>query len=127
MRASGRDIRVASHAEVRPEWRLHACPLWLATPTRATRRSSRRRAEEGILPTFRSLPGFKAYTVIESEGEIFSFSAWETAEQADAADIAVTDWVAENMAGDVQLIEKRFGDVLISTTLGISTAAAARV
>ena len=85
------------------------------------------KAEEGILPTFKSLPGFKAYSVIESDGEIFSFSAWETAEQADAADIAVTDWVAENMAGDVQLIEKRFGDVLISTTLGISTTTAARV
>ena len=85
------------------------------------------KAEEGILPTFKSLPGFKAYTVIESEGEILSFSAWETAEQADAANIAVADWVAENMAGDVQLTESRFGEVLISTVLGVSTTAGARV
>lgn len=85
------------------------------------------KAEEGIVPIFKSLPGFKAYTVIESDGEIFSFSAWETAEQADAANIAVADWVAENMAGDVQLIESRFGEILVSTTLGISTTAGARV
>lgn len=85
------------------------------------------KAEEGFLPTFKSLPGFKAYSVIESEGEIFSFSAWETTEQAEAADIAVADWVAENVAGDVQLTESRFGEVLISTTLGVSTTAGARI
>ena len=85
------------------------------------------KAEEGILPTFKSLPGFKAYTVIESDGEIISFSGWETAEQADAANIAVADWVAENMSGDVQLIESRFGEILVSTALGVSTTAGARV
>jgi len=85
------------------------------------------KAEEGILPTFKSLPGFKAYSVIESDGEIFSFSAWETTEQAEAADIAVKDWVAENLAGEIQLTEARFGEILISTTLGISSTAAARV
>jgi hypothetical protein len=85
------------------------------------------KAEEGILPTFKSLPGFKAYSVIESDGEIISFSAWETGEQADAANSAVADWVAENMAGEIQLTESRFGEVLISTTLGVSTAAGASV
>lgn len=85
------------------------------------------KAEEGMLPTFKSLPGFKAYSVIESEGEIFSFSAWETTEQAEAADIAVKDWVAENLAGEIQLTESRFGEILISTTLGVSTTAGARV
>ena len=63
------------------------------------------KAEEGILPTFKSMPGFKAYLVIESEGEIFSFSGWETAEQAEQANIAVSDWVAENLAGELQLPE----------------------
>ena len=85
------------------------------------------KAEEGALPIFKSLPGFKAYSIIESDGEVFSFSAWETAEQADAANIAVGDWVAENLAGDVQLIESRFGDILVSTTLGVSTTTGARV
>jgi heme-degrading monooxygenase HmoA len=85
------------------------------------------KAEEGILPTFKSLPGFKAYSVTEADGEIFSFSAWETTEQAEAADIAVKDWVAENLAGDIQLTESHFGEILISTTLGVSTTAGARV
>lgn len=85
------------------------------------------KAEDGALPILKSMPGFKAYSIIESEGEVFSFSAWESAEQADAANIAVADWVAENLSGDVQLIESRFGEVLVSTTLGVSTAAGARV
>jgi hypothetical protein len=40
---------------------------------------------------------------------------------------AVADWVAENMAGDIQLTQSRFGEILISTTLGFSTTASARV
>jgi heme-degrading monooxygenase HmoA len=86
-----------------------------------------RKAEEGALPIFKSLPGFKAYTIIESDDEVFSFTAWETAEQAEAANIAVADWVAENLASDVQLTESRFGEVLMSTALGVSTTAGARV
>jgi hypothetical protein len=85
------------------------------------------KAEEGVLPIFKSLPGFKAYTVIESDGEIISFSGWESAEQADAANIAVADWVGENMADDLQLIESRFGEVLIGTALGVSATAGTRV
>ena len=60
-----------------------------------------RKAEEGALPIFKSLPGFKAYSIAESDGEIFSFSVWETFEQAEAANIAVADWVAENLADDI--------------------------
>ena len=41
--------------------------------------------------------------------------------------IAVADWVAENLAGEIRLTESRFGEVLFSTTLGISTTAGARV
>jgi hypothetical protein len=86
-----------------------------------------RKAEEGALPIFKSLPGFKAYTIAESDGELFSFTVWETADQAEAANIAVADWVAENLAGEVQLTESRFGEIHLSTTLGVSTAAGARV
>jgi N-acetylglutamate synthase-like GNAT family acetyltransferase len=86
-----------------------------------------RKAEDGILPTFKSMPGFKAYSVIESDGELISFSAWETAEQAEAANIAVADWVAENIGSEIQLIESRFGEVLLSTTLGVSSTTGARV
>ena len=86
-----------------------------------------RKAEEGALPIFKSLPGFKAYSIAQSDGEIFSFSVWETFEQAEAANIAVADWVAENLADDVQLIESRFGELLVATALGVSTATTARI
>jgi heme-degrading monooxygenase HmoA len=85
------------------------------------------KAEQGLLPIFQSQPGFKSYSVVESDGEIFSFSAWESAEQAEAANIAAADWVAENMSSDIQLTESRFGEILVSTTLGVGTTAGARV
>jgi len=84
------------------------------------------KAEEGLMPIFQSQPGFKAYSVIESDGEIFSFSAWGSAEQAEAANIAAADWVAENLSGDIQLTESHIGEILVSTTLGVSTTAGAR-
>ena len=82
------------------------------------------RAEEGMLPIFQAQPGFRAYSVIQSDGEIFSFSAWDSAEQAEAANAAAAGWVAENMT-DITLTEARIGEVLFSTTLGVSTKAGA--
>lgn len=82
-----------------------------------------RRAEEGMLPIFQSQPGFKAYSLIESDGEILSFSAWDSAEAAEAANAAAAGWVAENMASEIDLREARIGEVLLSTALGVSTAA----
>jgi len=80
------------------------------------------RAEEGVYPIFSSLPGFKAYSIADSDGEIFSMSVWETKEQAEAASAAVADWVAENMT-EIELKEARYGEILFSTLLGISTTA----
>ena len=85
-----------------------------------------RRAEEGMLPVFQAQPGFKAYSVAESEGEIFSFSVWDSAEQAEAANAAAAGWVAENMTDDIDLKETRIGEILISTALGVSMKAGAR-
>ncbi|MBM2822517.1 MAG: hypothetical protein HW413_1263 [Thermoleophilia bacterium] len=84
-----------------------------------------RRAEDGLLPIFQAQPGFKAYSVIESDGEILSFSAWDSAEQAEAANAAAADWVAENMTDDIDLKETRIGEILISTALGVTTKAGA--
>jgi heme-degrading monooxygenase HmoA len=79
------------------------------------------KAEEGLLPIFQSQPGFKAYSVISSGDEIVSFSAWETAEQAGAANTAASEWVAENLGDDFELTETKIGEILFSTTLGVST------
>jgi hypothetical protein len=80
------------------------------------------RAEEGVLPIMESQAGFKAYSIAVSDDEIFSFSVWETAEQAEAANEAVAGWVAENMADDITVTETSYGELLLSTTLGISAA-----
>ena len=80
------------------------------------------RAEEGLLPIFQAQPGFKAYSVIASDGEIMSFSAWDSAEQAEAANVAAAGWVAENMT-DIALKEARIGEILFSTTLGVTATA----
>jgi hypothetical protein len=82
-----------------------------------------RRAEEGMLPIFEAQPGFKAYSLIESDGEIISFSAWDAPGAADAANAAASKWVSENMAGEIELKEARIGEVMLSTTLGVSSKA----
>ncbi len=82
-----------------------------------------RRAEEGMLPIFQSQPGFKAYSLVASDREIISFSAWDSADSAEAANSAAAKWVAENMADRITLKETTIGDVLFSTALGVSTKA----
>ena len=81
-----------------------------------------RRAENGMLPIFESQPGFRAYSIAVSDDEVYSFSVWDTAEAAEAANAAAAGWVAENMADDLTLVETNFGELLLSTTLGISPA-----
>ncbi len=84
-----------------------------------------RTAEDGMLPILQAQPGFKAYSLADIGSEIISFSAWESADAAEAANAAVADWVAENMAGNVQLKELHIGEILIGTALGVSTKAGA--
>jgi hypothetical protein len=81
-----------------------------------------RRAEQGILPLFESQPGFRAYSIAVSGDEIFSFSVWDGAEEAESANEVAAGWVAENMADDLTIIETNFGELLLSTTLGVSAA-----
>ena len=82
-----------------------------------------RTAEDGMLPIFQSQPGFKAYSLLESGDEIISFSAWESADDAEAANRAAASWVAENMADRIELKEARVGEIMFSTTLGVTTKA----
>ena len=82
-----------------------------------------RKAEDGMLPIFQSQPGFKAYSLFESDDEIISLSAWESADAADAANEVSASWVADNLADRVQLKEARIGEILLSTPLGVGTKA----
>ncbi len=85
-----------------------------------------RTAEEGMLPIFQGIPGFKAYSILANDSAIISFSAWESAEEAEEASKTIASWVAENLADKIQLIEAQIGEVLVSTTLGVSTTAGIR-
>ena len=84
-----------------------------------------RRAEEGMLPIFQAQPGFRAYSLVESEGEVISFSAWDSAANADEANSVAAEWIAENIADQIELKETRIGEILFSTALGVSTKAGA--
>jgi len=83
-----------------------------------------RRAEEGILPILEAQPGFKAYTVAIGDGEVLSLSVWNTRADAETGSEVVASWVAENMAGEIELNDVRYAEIMLSTTLGISTSAA---
>ncbi len=82
-----------------------------------------RRAEEGLLPILQSQPGFKGYSVVEAGGEVISFSAWDSEANADAVNSVAAEWVAENVGGELELIDARVGEILFSTTLGVTTKA----
>lgn len=82
-----------------------------------------RKVEEGMLPILQSSPGFKAYSVIETDDEILSFSAWETEDAAEAANTAIASWVSDTIPDRVQLKEKLIGEIKISTALGVGTKA----
>ena len=86
-----------------------------------------RLAEDGMLPIFQSMPGFRSYSIAESEGEILSFSAWESAESAEAASAAAADFIAANLADRLELEELRVGEILLGTALGVSPKAGAAV
>lgn len=86
-----------------------------------------RRVEEGLLPVFQSQHGFKAYSVFATEDEIMSFSAWNAAADAEAANLLAAEWVGENLEGEVELKESMIGQILLSTSLGVGTRAGAAV
>lgn len=81
------------------------------------------RAEEGLLPLFQSQPGFKGYSVVDVGGEIFSFSAWDSGAAAEAANASAVTWVTDNLGEELDLKEVHVGEILFSTTLGVTTKA----
>ena len=85
-----------------------------------------RRAEEGMLPIFQAQPGFRAYNLVVSGDLLTSMSAWDTIEEAEAATPSAASWIAENIADEIELVDVRYGEILLATALGVSAAAAAR-
>jgi hypothetical protein len=66
------------------------------------------KARAGILPIFKQQPGLLSYGVMVQNGQIVSMSAWNSENDAKAADEAAKRWMAENM--DAKLVNSFFGD-----------------
>jgi hypothetical protein len=62
----------------------------------------------GILPIMKQQPGFIAYGVMVQDGQIVSMSAWNSEDQARAADEAAKNWVSENL--DAKVVNSVMGD-----------------
>ena len=84
-----------------------------------------RKAEEGMLPIFQSQPGFKWYTIVEAGDEVFSFTAWESADAAEAANDLSAQWVAKNLGDKVELKRSWIGEIHLNTAIGVTTKAGA--
>ena len=66
------------------------------------------KARTGILPIFKSQPGFFAYGVMVRGNQLISMSAWASEGDAKAADEVVREWVAENL--DMTVVNSFMGD-----------------
>jgi hypothetical protein len=85
-----------------------------------------RRTQESMLPLFQSQPGFVSYSVMVTQNEVFSFSIWQTEEQAEAANTISRDWVADNLdPSQIELKETRVGELLVATALGVDAVSTA--
>jgi len=75
-----------------------------------------RRAETGLLPTFRSRPGFVAYSVIKTgETSAISLTLWESREQAEAAIQDAASWARQNVAEMIESVQNHVGEVAFTS------------
>ena len=66
------------------------------------------KARTGILPIFQKQPGFVAYGVMVRADQLISMSAWDSEDEARAADELAKAWVAENV--DMVVVNSFIGD-----------------
>ena len=83
-----------------------------------------RRAEAELLPQYQQMSGFKAFSAAVTDDELFSFTVWETADQAEAANATAAGWVSDS-GFELTPRELHIGEVVLSTTLGVSAPAPA--
>ena len=81
------------------------------------------RAEAGMLPTFRSQPGFVAYgLVITGEDSAISITIWQSEEQANAAVKVAASWIRDNLAEMVESVQNHIGNLaLFSSTWALGS------
>ncbi len=71
-----------------------------------------RRAETGLLPLFRTQPGFVAYSVAKTgEQSLISFSIWQQREQAEKAIQLGETWVKDHARDLVESMHNHVGEL----------------
>ena len=69
-------------------------------------------AKDGMLETFKALPGFVRYGLADTgDGSCVSISLWETRAQAEASTPVAATWVREHLADRVELRSSQVGDL----------------
>ena len=77
------------------------------------------RAQAGMLPTFRSQPGFVGYGLVKAgEDSVISISVWQSEEQATAAVQVAASWVRDNIAEMVVSVQNYLGDLAFFSSIG---------
>lgn len=71
-----------------------------------------RRAETGLLPLYRTQPGFVAYSVAKTgDKSLISFSIWQQREQAEKAIQIGDSWVKEHAHDLVESMQNHVGEL----------------
>ena len=74
-------------------------------------------AKGGLLDSFRLEPGFRRYEVADlGDGELISISLWESRGSAERGVALAREWVAKNLAGQVELQSNRVGEVAFTAS-----------
>jgi heme-degrading monooxygenase HmoA len=75
-----------------------------------------RRAREGLLPLYRSRPGFIAYEIVATgDDEAVFVSTWASRADAEATVETAAAWAREHAAGLILAAEHHVGDLVFST------------
>ena len=76
---------------------------------------------DGLLSIFREQPGFQFYELVETGAGLISISHWEGSDDADAADRAAAEWVAEHIAELSTLRQSDTGVIALSSSAGVTS------
>jgi heme-degrading monooxygenase HmoA len=78
-----------------------------------------RRTENGLLPLYRSQPGFAAYTAVKTgDASLISLSVWQTREQAVQAIQTEETWVKQHATDLVESMQNHVGELGFLSSTG---------
>jgi heme-degrading monooxygenase HmoA len=76
-----------------------------------------RRSQTGMLPIFRSQPGFVSYGQVKAgQDSVISISFWQSRQQAEAAVQLSTAWAKDNLPGMTQSVQNYVGELSFFTS-----------